>query len=83
MTAYVVQKGVPLPPKERRSSRYGLSRASYPFASMERGDSFALAGGEDERKRVANAAHQYGGKHGMGFRVRQDVAGIWRCWRVV
>jgi hypothetical protein len=71
-----VEKGVPLPPPVWRKSRI------YPFDSMKVGDSFFVPGGDRQSySKAISAAHYYGKKHDMKFRIR-GVEGGCRVWRI-
>lgn len=91
MTAHIkieIEKGKPIP-----SRRSGC--ASYPFAEMEVGDSFAIpvAGlvkykGNNGKKdlaynRLSGSAHIHGRRNGKKFTIRTlKDEGVVRCWRV-
>lgn len=66
-----VQSNVPTP---------SATKASYPFASMEVGDSFEYS--PDFRLKVPNAASLYGKRSGKKFRTAVQPNGMFRCWRV-
>ena len=71
----IIEKGIEMP-----TERWG--RQAYRFRSMEVGDSFELACGEDlvAMNRVRTAASVYGTRHKKKFQTRRTEAGI-RVWR--
>ena len=74
---YVVEKNVPI-------SSFG-SRTSYPFPSMQIGDSFVFP--KADQKRIAAAAWAYSKKSTEGgrpvrFTIRTTGDGTCRIWRV-
>jgi hypothetical protein len=77
--SYLVESGIPVSQK-----RGGVS--SYPFASMEIGDSFAISNNERrEVERVRVSAFYYAiGRAPMKFSVRMTdpKARTYRCWRI-
>lgn len=77
---YVVEKNVRLTARGRPPS------SSYPFSTMEVGDSFALTSNDTiEIERIRSAASWFGKRHPpMKFGVRLDdhVARTYRCWRI-
>lgn len=73
---FVIDKGVPIPQAPRGR------RPKYPFAQLEVGDSFFVAG--ESRKIVTNLsrlAHSHKTRHGGDF-VTRVVDGGARVWRV-
>lgn len=77
MTAFKIEKGVPMPP--RRSNNI------YPWQSMEIGDSLMIPGegaaSQKNAKLVAMAAYSYGKRTGKKFSFR-PVEGGHSIWRV-
>lgn len=84
-----IEKNVPVPPIVRIG---GSKRATYPFAQMEPGDSFALslaghkaADGKRDRMaaRLSAAATSHAKRRGGEFTVRElKDEGVVRVWRV-
>lgn len=74
MDAFVIDNNIPVPPLPTRAS------SKFPLALLEVGDSF-LHAVENDRNRLASAAHQYGVRHGKKFTVRR-VEGGFRVWRI-
>jgi hypothetical protein len=77
--SYVVESGIPIVRK-----RAGLS--SYPFASMEIGDSFAISNNERrEVERVRVSAVYYALRNPpikFAVRITDPKARTYRCWRI-
>lgn len=79
MTAYAIEKGVPMPDRPAR----------YPFRDMEIGDSFVvpIRGGEHRepiyRRRISAAASDFRKRTGLKwyFRTERDLDGL-RVFRV-
>jgi hypothetical protein len=71
-----IEKGIPMPKEARGRKRL------WPFADMEVGDSFFLAGDSAKCQRVlTNASRYYRNKTGAVF-VTRSVEGGARVWRV-
>jgi len=73
---FQVQSNVPLPAALKKKRRQ-----TYPFATMQPGDSFAVPGGPVDANRVAAAARYWCGVHGQKFTVGKGPDGVYRCWR--
>lgn len=72
----VIDKDIPVPTEARGRKRI------WPFADMEIGDSFFLAGdGVECQRTLASASTYYQRRHGMAF-VTRKVEGGARVWRV-
>jgi hypothetical protein len=74
---FKIESGVPLPEPVS-------GRASYPFGSMNVGDSFFVAAAHDDllaRDRLASAASYFGIRNKMKF-ARRKVDGGFRVWRL-
>lgn len=70
-----IDKGIPIPTRCRgRAGR----RLLFPFADMEIGDSFFVAGAASS---VESAASRYGQKLGRKFTARYVDGGV-RVWRI-
>jgi hypothetical protein len=71
-----VESGYPTPTRS-------TSRAKYPFATMQVGDSFFMKSAypEHERGRVSAAACAYAKKHGVKFSTKIFDNGV-RTWRI-
>jgi len=72
MEEIVVEKGIPLPT--------GARAAKYPFASMEVGDSFVVAGSSKQLAR-SHALNYKKLNPGWNYRTRTTSDGM-RIWRV-
>jgi hypothetical protein len=72
MTEFIIEKNIPVP-----AARSG--NGSYPFHSMEVGDSFAVV--RERKTRVGSAAFAYGKKHGKKFVIRKVSGDLFRLWR--
>lgn len=71
---FKVEKNIPVPERRKRKG------ASYPFAGMEVGDSFACEQGDYARVQAAMRTYSY--HHGSTkFVIRRTDNGF-RCWRV-
>ena len=75
---FIVEKGVPIPPKVYRG-RFSVGSVDYPFDMMEKDDSFAFDPGILNKVRVAAGCHNTKGR--KYFTVRQTEDGA-RCWRI-
>ncbi|WP_157677858.1 hypothetical protein [Burkholderia ubonensis] len=73
---FVIEKGLPIPRAARGR------RPRYPFAKLEIGDSFFVAGkGAALLKELSNCANYHRRHHGGNFVVRSVDGGV-RAWRV-
>ena len=70
MTAFLIRKGIPIPPTSARK---------YPFNAMQPGDSFAIP--SDALAQVRRAARAWTERHTAVMVVRQGEDGLWSCWR--
>lgn len=67
-----IESNIPVTPR---------TRAEYPFAQMQVGDSFLLETAEDG-KRAAVAARHFGKRHNVSFVRRTQPGGQVRIWRI-
>ena len=73
MSNIKIDKGVPMPKKER---------TKYPFSRMDVGDSFAVGPGKREIKSASNAAYRRNQQGQQRFATRNMGGGIVRIFRV-
>jgi hypothetical protein len=69
---FKIEKRVPLPAEK--------ASAAYPFAEMEKGDSFFVPSAKPNPA-IAKAAHKWGKAHGVKFLCQREGEG-YRIWHI-
>lgn len=76
MGKFVIEKGIPVPPIQKKNKN------GYPFEHMDVGDSFFVkTDDKGDHIRLTSSVHSFGRIHGMKFSIRM-VDGGSRVWRV-
>ncbi len=80
LKSFVVERGVPLPPKPRPGPHPGFLRKRYPFNAMQIGDSFFVAGSNTLRIQASLVDAAKRAIHG-DWTTRRVEGGV-RIWRI-